>query len=959
VLERFAELIEELREPDNRARLAQQGQRLLRGDRVFGKRIIKWLTSHPEQPEHWDFSEFDLEALNKAKLEKLRDLSTHPEFARLIELGQLQALLPRVLFARALEDAHQWCSAELQRRSAAREAQGYSAQIAHLHQALSGTAGAELAARLRLAYPHALIDEFQDTDQQQFDIFERIYALEHAASTSLHLIGDPKQSIYGFRGGDLAAYLRAARGISSRWSIRTNWRSTHAVVTALNGLYGLSQQGGFAHQQIRYEPVQCGHRLAQKPWTEQGVEVPIGLRIWVDPAVASSSMTQQEEPVLIACADRITELLSSGQWQLDGRPLRPADITVLAHRHQPLKRMRELLIQRGVPCASTGRLRLADAPVAVELQLILEAVVAHDDDGALRGALSTPLLGFDLAQLDQLALNETAWLRQVQRFVHWRAILQRRGVLALIEDLLLERAATELQHADGERRLTDLRHLGEWLEAQHAGAGAAPAQILSTLRRLREDGTDDTDAQQLRTETDAHRVQLLTIFAAKGLQFPVVFLPVLWRASGRDADQVHRYHADDQSLRLDAGSARFEAHAELARAETEAEELRTLYVALTRAMYVSEVYCSERKWPPKDRKTGLELLLLDISEDARPHGALAHIAKLPAVEVLTMPDPVTPMPRYRAEHGSASAGSRQSRSDFPEPRAAYLLHSFSSLTHSASVTAETLIAAAADESGPLPVQVPPPAADLLHALPDPRLLALAGQRGMAFGNASHAVLERATDAALWPAQSELLLKCLREQGFAVDLEHPDSAWVKPWARRLDEVRQADLGGGLRLLTLKPEQQVREFEFHFPLQGVAVQRLRQICARHGQPQLLPPWLEHGRLKGLMTGFIDLVYQHRGRFGVLDYKSNWLGDTLSHYQPAALAHAMQAEFYPLQALIYSIALHRYLHLRLPGYHYDRHHAGALYVYVRAAGLEASGVCALRFTHELVDEFNQALG
>ena len=303
-----------------------------------------------------------------------------------------------------------------------------------------------------------------------------------------------------------------------------------------------------------------------------------------------------------------------------------------------------------------------------------------------------------------------------------------------------------------------------------------------------------------------------------------------------------------------------------------------------------------------------------------------------------------PCPRSDAKYSGAAQNEnpRAARAPLPELRPFLWLHSFSSLTrHAVAVGVE---AAAADEA-----QASEPDASDAAPVADPRLLALDIWRGRHFGDAVHKLLEDAV-----PINRDALVA--RLAALAVRPRGGDGDAFTPVAQMLHRVRTSDLGNGLRLCDLPAEARVAEFEFQFPV-AVNVARLRAICTTHAYAELIPASLHTPALRGMLTGFADLIFEFGGRYHVLDYKTNRLGLRLTDYSGAALDAAMDAHHYALQALLYTVALHRYLRTRLRGYAPARHLGESWYLFLRAVGLQPeAGVWRRQWPVTLIEELDE---
>ncbi|MEO5623918.1 MAG: UvrD-helicase domain-containing protein [Dokdonella sp.] len=907
-------------------------------------------------------------------------LCDHPLIRHLQQLRTLLDL--RKTFARGavLAAAAAECREQVPLRARQRNVLTFSMLIDDVYERLCGAgAGSALADCLYAAFPAALIDEFQDTDQRQFAIFDRIYRDADGASRgTLIMIGDPKQAIYGFRGGDIAAYLRARAQTAMRLSLAVNHRSSRALVGAVNALYG-DEGGGFGESGIHYRAVAPAGILDEKPYVIDGepVAAPLILHAFRGNALDHkgnriSALTKLDALALDDCADRIVAQLNDPSQTIDGKRVRPGDIAVLLSTNAQIAALRKRLLAREVPCVGSGRGNVFHGEVARDLELVLRAVLDAGNDHAIRGALSTRLLGAEFADFIAWQENVDAFERELERFESWRERVRTRGVLALIDEILALRASALLSASEGERTLTDLRHLGELLAEQESSRQGLEGLLawFGAMRRAGGEGDPDAaEARQLRIESDAQRVQLLTIHASKGLEFPIVYLPMIWRISDRGgprAPKVLRFHDAAGDPRIDLGSAYFAEHTGRHFEEDLQERQRLLYVALTRAVHAVHVYWVDRdvalgsgtaRYARAWRVAAIDLLLgdamrragLSCKEESLPQLAAA----LGGIAVQEMPV----IPGACFVPGVQGHAIRATQTPLPRLRAFQWLHSFSGLVRQAAGALESIA------TGDMLADVTTAdvsvsdAASINDSGDDPRLLALYSLRGPRFGDALHALLERAAEGSLWPAQCALVERELVARAIHAKDETVGDA-VERVACLVDRTRQSDLGDGLSLALLAPSARVCEFEFQFPVQHVRVAQLRELCAAHGCADAVPASLDAVVLNGMLTGFVDLVFEWKGRYHVLDYKSNWLGARLDDYRGSALDVAMAEHHYVLQALLYTVALHRYLRQRLPDYAPSIHLGDSWYLFVRAIGLAPGiGVWRRAWPHALIEALDDA--
>jgi exodeoxyribonuclease V beta subunit len=696
---------------------------------------------------------------------------------------------------------------------------------------------------------------------------------------------------------------------------------------------------------VRYRAVAASHRRDKTPYTVNGIALarPLQLHYRADPPKGQPARRRE---ALEACANQIAAMLASRAHEIEGKALEPGDLAVLLPTNRDIASLRTLLQARRVPCVGGARDSVFAGDMAFELHLLLVAVMNADDEPARRAALLTRLWGGDLAMLAALDAQSPQWPGIAARLAALRERWQREGVLALTRQLAHEAAPRLLAAPDGERQLTDLRHLGELLQ-QRAERGGGPRELLAWLGEQRRDegDADSADERQPRLESDAKRVKLMTLHRSKGLEFPVVFLPLMW---AQDAGPQHRPYL----VPLPEGGRRaaFDETAKLAaKWEGQDERFRTLYVALTRAIHACHVYAL---WP--ERGSGSS----DKPKADPDRSALDAMVARVIAEGLTdaMPDVAWHGDGWLQDNATLppEVVDTSMRTVLTEPPATPLRQrlSFSALVsgHRAAATED---APADDES---------PAAEALEVespdeAPHPELLALASVRGAAFGNALHAAFEHRRHDQPLVAQGALLRRELDASGVRPG-EVPFEVLVPALARRMDGALAAELLPGLHLGAVPPQHQRAEMAFHFRLDAARLSRLRAACTEHGDPGLVPP-LPAERLRGLMTGKIDLVFEHGGRFHVLDYKGNWLGERAADYTGPALRAAMDHSHYRLQALLYTVAVHRFLRQRLPDYAPARHLGEYIYLFVRAAGLApGAGVFAERFPDALVAAVDAAL-
>ncbi len=858
---------------------------------------------------------------------------------------------------------------ELARIKEQQHAQSFDDLLQRLASALSGPGAEMLAERIRTGFRAALIDEFQDTDRLQYHIFRRVW---HAGGLPLFLIGDPKKAIYAFRGADVFAYMEARRDAGDRVStLAVNWRSDPRVVRAVNALFSQTPQP-FLFDDIPFEPVE------PRPDAEDRLAGarPGGLRLlFVGEGEEGEARTAKWAGQVVpdAIADDIARLLGSGA-RIDGEPLAAGDVAVLCATNAQAAEMQARLLERGIMAVVQGDASVFETVDAVELERVLRAVADPSDLRASRSALCTTLLGESGHRLAELREPDADWNDWQMRFRAWQRVWAAEGSVAFVQRLFAEHGVQRrlLERADGERRLTNLLHLAELLQGVHQRQGGGPAALVAWLARMRVDeaARDElvSEAAQLRLESDAMAVHLVTIHKSKGLEYPIVYCPHLWRGRllmGLDEAWVG-YHEEDGARRpmLDIGSPDQPLHLAIAEQEALAEKLRLLYVALPRARHQVVVV-----WGAfAGAETSALAYLLHARLDPTPPAAVlvdtlrdridmaageAIFADLEALAAGTRDDVVVePLPQPQFIRGptiAKRARPLESRTFSRRLERGLDTSSFSALTRSAEGGAHH---AAAATTGDAPMMV----GRDVDAEPD-RVVFAGGfadegdvpvllrdfPAGAGPGTMIHEVfehldfLEAQADADHVEAE---VRRSLRQHGIP-------ELWSPVLGQAVREALATPLGGELgpfHLAQLARADRVDELEFIFPVahgaerSPLSAERLARCFERHASDPRTVAYadrlaeLEFAPLRGFLRGYVDLLFRVGDRYFVVDYKSNRLGERVADYGPSCVDAAMAEHHYILQYHLYLVAAHRHLRARLPGYDYDRNVGGSYYLFLR---------------------------
>ncbi|HEY0207654.1 exodeoxyribonuclease V subunit beta [Acerihabitans sp.] len=845
--------------------------------------------------------------------------------------------LRELIFVLALDEIRLALRQEKRRRGE----MGFDDLLSRFDEALRGEHGGDLAQSVRKRYPVAMIDEFQDTDPQQYRIFRRIYGGQ--PDCGLVLIGDPKQAIYAFRGADIFTYMRARSEVSAHYTLGTNWRSSPAMIGAVNRLFQ-SLPNPFIFQQIPFLPVAAAPDSGGLSLMVDEKPQP-ALRVWLLDG-DGAGVSEYQHIMARQCAAAISDLLAAGRdgraW-LHGRKgreaLQASDMTVLVRNRNEASLVRDALSALSIPAVYlSNRDSVFETPEARELLWLLQAVLIPGQDNALRCALATSLMGLDAQDIDAINNDGQAWDALVDKFAGYRQLWRQRGVLPMLRQVMIAHQMAEnlLASVSGERRLTDLLHLAELLQEASAQLDNEHALVRWLALQIEQPNTQ-ADNQQLRLESDRHLVRITTVHKSKGLEFPVVFLPFV--ADFRLQKRPLFHDRDDFQAWLDLAAA--DESLALAEEERLAEDLRLLYVALTRSIYqccigIAPLYRGTRaKSGDTDAHQSALGYLVQQGQPADGAGLRARLERLSdadiVLDVITQPQGRPWQPAATARHILAARRFR--------PRALdnWRVTSYSGLQQHGG--------------GPGLMELLPrldvDAVGERRQDAEPELSPHTFARGASPGTFLHALFESLDFTQ--PLDMAWLGGQLAQNGIS-DIWQPV---IGQWMERVLNTRLD--ASGIMLSRLDAGGKQAELQFYLPIDAtLTAGALDTLCKRYDPLSARCPPLDFPQVRGMLKGFIDLVFRWRDRYYLLDYKSNWLGEDNAAYTPEAMAHAMMEHRYDLQYQLYTLALHRYLRHRLAEYDYRRHFGGVFYLFLRgvAADNPGNGIFYCRPEPALID-------
>jgi exodeoxyribonuclease V beta subunit len=760
------------------------------------------------------------------------------------------------------------------------------------------------------------------------------------------MIGDPKQSIYGFRGADIFAYTKAARSTDARFTLLKNWRSEPKMITAVNTLFsGVNKP--FIFGEIPFE----AGKPARKDLEDKKFEGP-PLTLWY---LDSKEITGTDKPLNKPAAIRlIAEAVGNEICRLLSKsiPFEPGKIAVLVRTNSQAQLIKDILTARNVPSVLYTAANIFDSREAMEIELILSGIAHPADSSRIKAALATDILGARAGDLISDDLDSRWWESRLRRFREYFDIWQKRSFMRMFRLFLVQERVKDrlLSCPDGERRLTNVLHLLELLHRQSVETNSGIAGLMKWLAEQRDPKTPRLEENQLRLESDENAVKIVTIHKSKGLEYPVVFCPFGWEGSlitGRE----FTFHdtAKDFQLSLDLGSDSRDLHLARARNELLSENLRLLYVALTRAKqrcYLAwgHINLAETsalayllhggidqtgEFSGEDQTSRLKQLF----KDKTSAGLLEDLHQLAARSQNSIE--VVPLPVSTDSVRQIAKGQEEDEPLFcrrftEKINRSWKISSYSSLI---STGASNVDLPDRDEAfhrlKPDPIDEPVTEGD------PGGLSVFAFPRGARAGSFFHDIFEHYdfTEETSDPLEG-LVAGKLQQYGY-------DAKWRKTVCSAISTVLAVPLLADLPafyLSSLKAADRLNEMEFYFPLNPVTPGTLKKAFNAIDSPNMLeqfPARLENLSFApsvGFMKGYIDMVFRHQGRYYLVDWKSNYLGPTPEHYDQSSLQKAMDTHFYILQYHIYTLALHQYLRYQLPDYSYEKDFGGAFYIFLR---------------------------
>ncbi len=854
---------------------------------------------------------------------------------------------------------------------------GFDDLLSDLNKALKGTRGKALAAQIRGQFPFAMIDEFQDTDLVQYEVFSQIFLSEEAQAeqSGFIMIGDPKQSIYQFRGADIFTYLAAAERAKVKRTLDRNWRSLTPVVQAVNSLFNFanSAHSPFIHKGIVFRSVEA----AKNEVTLDGASnVNCFTQASFDEDLAAEQCAHQIQQQLKAVQQgkfRLLNLKNKQTDQFEDRNVEARDIAVLVRNGEQANKIKQTLAKRGIKSVYLSeKASVYHSTAATDLVYILRACLNPYRESSLLAAIGSAVWGLDSRAIFQTKNDESRWENLTNRFVQYQDIWQRLGVLPMLHKIFLDEGIIERlkSRIDADRQITNLFHLSELLQSAMDKMENESALLRWFETQIKEGS--DSEEQQLRLESEEELIRIITIHKSKGLQYPIVWLPFVGKNSYEVKNSaLSLYRDENEKWHWDFGNNSEAIKAQKTEADY-AEDLRLLYVALTRAEYQLNLIVPEifsKGWNSLHYLLSEGEIGLNTNQEIRADSYAKfnevswHIQPLATEVAQDSWKPSQP----NTQKLLAKPFTGNIKSHIGQVTSFTALHSY----HERGSEAKSYYVELIQDDDYQAVQIPE-MSELTTEISD---IAYQFPHSTKVGALLHSFLEDcdfehwqfayqadfeqlSTEAKKsFPAQQAVQTLCEKLKLDLV-LVQPIMAWF-------EQVLTTPFGAGNLLFTLRDIKQTSrldEWQFFLRLKNEkALHSLNKVLREHSQlARELPP-LSLPQLEGFVKGFVDCLAQVSGRFYVLDYKSNFLGYLPQDYSAENLLKTMGKYRYDLQYLLYSLAVHRYLRSRLQEqYDYERDFGGVAYLFLRGMnGKPHNGVYFDKPSKALIDELDRLFG
>lgn len=795
----------------------------------------------------------------------------------------------------------------------------------------------QLISKLRKSYPIALIDEFQDTDPIQYSIFKKIYT--SSADHAMFMIGDPKQAIYKFRGADIYTYLMAKKDAEYTYSLTHNFRSNPQIIDSVNAIF-TKTKNPFLLEGLDFDEAHFpdSKNIQEGLLTHKNTET-AQLQIIEHKTEASLIGTVRSEIAEITASEIIC-LLNDG-YTINDKKVEQSDIAILVRKNAQAIEIQEQLRIRGIKSVIKNRESVFKTIEAEELFLILKAIVNYSFEDGIRASLATEALAYSAHDIIKLNENESSWNKIVDQFLGFQKLWREKGFNVMIDQFIHE-MKIELNLAkyfEAERKITNLNHLIELLKKAERERKLSPLGVLRHFGNKKSDASTTNEDEIIRLESDNKLVQIVTVHASKGLEYPIVFCPYLWDAGNDKISQPFEFN-DSKNHIIDIGTKdeQFSHHKSLYQYEELAESVRLAYVALTRAESACFVLVVDSKISQKSALSALiegsEIVIKRLESKSDESTLMAGLSSLSSKKSIAFRSAMmnnTNLDASQERNTSEFSINEFTRKDmFNHPS----LTSFSALSDSAKLVSID------DEKPGFDYDDTARHTSLLAAAEKNRFtLPKGSQTGTMLHNIFEAIDFNNLDTF--------------DEAIHTELETSDIAteWAPIVKNMITDSVMHELLPRIKLFDIEAKDRIPEIEFHFPTSDISFNELIAIIRKTDNTQ------KSSSLHGFVKGYIDLTFRINGKYYILDYKSNYLGDNFKEYDRDRLKSEVLHSNYDLQYHLYVLALHRMLEQSIKDYDYDSDFGGVIYLFLRGVNSQEteSGVHFDKPDYEVIKQLD----
>lgn len=929
-----------------------------------------------------------LDSLDKLSYQRIQEhletpLELAPSITRLLDIiDELLTLYPAINHARH-PYLHQQYQDFLQTIKEEKRELTFASLLKHAAESINPE-DQQLIKEITTSLPIAIIDEFQDTDPQQFHIFDSLFgsSVTQNPTSTLYMIGDPKQAIYAFRGGDIYTYLKAKSRANEQFTLRHNWRSTPEMVEAINHVFSQTELP-FLHNDIPYPKVLAGNNTSEQLIINGKAQPAI---TWLTHNKSYDKASDYAVELAHATANHITEYLAHGQLtkpKHKNSPIKENQIAILVQNKNEAQLIKYALNQHNLPYTYySEKQHVYQTEQAQQLLFLLQAINSPKNSTYVKTLMACGLVNLPLAEI-QAVDNDANLLNSWQVLLSSCAQqLQNHSIFSALHYFYQQQnTLAQLQsQTDGKQKVANLLQLTELLH-EALTKEKNIARIQQFLQQQRHTNTENEDLRQRIGSTDS-RINIYTLHKCKGLEFDIVYIPFISSPSGfrEDKNTLYFYHNIDNQLILDL-KADDDAKTKT-RNEDLAESIRLCYVGITRSKYA----CYIGLMPSEQLQYTALSHLLNI--DATNYDeTVAQLCEHPHIDALSIEKIIEDTDEATGEITSQT--ERMNRTDHNSLLKTEVLHfsrkldthwrisSYTQLSQKShdSHTAYYHNMDALDDAVTTENSVP----DEVPAFTD-SLSIFNFPRGAQAGLFWHEWLEN-----IDVEHKELTAHAKNQLPSLCQRYGIDTRWEETLMLWLDNVLNTPLtkqdsltesvANGLTLKTIKNAARINEMEFLFSVSDLRDKDINKVLQQSSLSAKIPAdshqQLNFVQFKGFLKGFIDLIFEHDGQFYIADYKSNYLGNSQADYGYDALEQNVLSHRYDVQLLLYVFALHRYLKSKLPNYDYDMHIGGAYYFYLRGMNGESlyiepldnesettNGVFFHKPEREVIEQFEQLI-